>query len=287
MTVLDEMARLVRDELLTLIQPVTLLTVNPERKSGAISGRFRSSGMLFDYSIRGNRVSYRPAGSRLDSGTAAAGFYETLAEAWQLASELAETAERLDTRCQKPDGTIYGTAGKCKQGRELRQRSSAKPSSSAGGAAKPKAKKTGAKKRQSKKAPDERLARLAKQEIYERLGAFSEQDKLTPAQKRTHMRRALSAAKRRYRAGEDAPKDLQSPAHTPKAPRPYRKSRKPKPVADPGRLQKLQKRELDRAFGSGGAGIANFNTMPARQRNKLHDAALRKALRAYNAGEAV
>ena len=33
--------------------------------------------------------------------------------------------QRLDTRCQKPDGTIYGTSGKCRQGRELRRRSSA------------------------------------------------------------------------------------------------------------------------------------------------------------------
>jgi hypothetical protein len=35
---------------------------------------------------------------------------------------------RLDTRCQKPDGSIYGTAGRCRQGRELRQRSSTDPS---------------------------------------------------------------------------------------------------------------------------------------------------------------
>lgn len=126
MTVRDEMARLVRDELLTLIQPVTLLTVNPERKSGAVSGRFRSNGMLFDYSIRGTRVSYRPSGSRKDSDTAEAteaSAYKALGEAWQLAAEIAESAERLDTRCQKPDGTVYGTRGKCKQGRELRQRS--------------------------------------------------------------------------------------------------------------------------------------------------------------------
>lgn len=69
MSTLQEIARLVREELLTLIQPVQLLSVNPSRGTGEVSGRFRSSSLLFDYSIRGGTVRYRPvgAGGRQDS----------------------------------------------------------------------------------------------------------------------------------------------------------------------------------------------------------------------------
>ena len=63
MSNLQEMARLVREELLTLIQPVQLLSVNPNRSTGEVSGRFRSSGMLFDYAIKGSTVRYRPVGA--------------------------------------------------------------------------------------------------------------------------------------------------------------------------------------------------------------------------------
>ena len=62
MAVQQEMARLVRDELTALIQPVQLLSVNPSRKTGAVSGRFRSNGLLFDYTIGGGRVRYKPVG---------------------------------------------------------------------------------------------------------------------------------------------------------------------------------------------------------------------------------
>lgn len=63
MTNLQEMARLVREELLTLIQPVQLLSVNPSKATGEVSGRFRSNGTLFDYAIKGGTVRYRPLGS--------------------------------------------------------------------------------------------------------------------------------------------------------------------------------------------------------------------------------
>ena len=114
----NEMARLVREELLTLIQPVTLLSVNPERSTGKITGRFRSSGMLFDYNIGGKTVSYKPVGGGRSARADAQAALLELANAWEVVAELEQS--RQDTRCQKPDGTIYGTAGKCKQGRELK-----------------------------------------------------------------------------------------------------------------------------------------------------------------------
>lgn len=60
---LQEIARLVREELLTLIQPVQLLAVNPNKSTGEVAGRFRSNGVLFDYTIGGGSVRYRPVGS--------------------------------------------------------------------------------------------------------------------------------------------------------------------------------------------------------------------------------
>jgi hypothetical protein len=53
----------VREELLTLIRPVQLLSVNPSKATGEVSGRFRSNGILFDYSIQGGTVTYRPVGA--------------------------------------------------------------------------------------------------------------------------------------------------------------------------------------------------------------------------------
>lgn len=61
---LQEIARLVREELLTLIRPVQLMSVNPSKGSGEVSGRFRSNGVLFDYTIGGGTVRYRPLGGR-------------------------------------------------------------------------------------------------------------------------------------------------------------------------------------------------------------------------------
>jgi len=70
---LQEIARLVREELLTLIQPVRLMTVNPDRGTGEVSGRFRSNGVLFDYSIGSGSVTYRPVGAGGDRADSAAG----------------------------------------------------------------------------------------------------------------------------------------------------------------------------------------------------------------------
>lgn len=94
MSNLQEMARLVREELLTLIQPVQLLSVNPNRSTGEVSGRFRSSGMLFDYAIKGGTVRYRPVGSggRRDS----AGDLIAELEASRLALRKAWTQARAD-----------------------------------------------------------------------------------------------------------------------------------------------------------------------------------------------
>lgn len=63
MSTLQEIARLVREELLTLIRPVQLMSVNPSKATGEVSGRFKSNGVLFDYSIQGGTVTYRPVGS--------------------------------------------------------------------------------------------------------------------------------------------------------------------------------------------------------------------------------
>lgn len=71
MTNLQEIARLVREELLTLIQPVQLLSVNPSKGTGEVSGRFRSNGVLFDYTIGGGTVRYRPVGAGGDRSDAA------------------------------------------------------------------------------------------------------------------------------------------------------------------------------------------------------------------------
>lgn len=60
---LQEIARLVREELLTLIRPVQLMTVNPSKSTGEVSGRFRSNGVLFDFRIGGGTVRYRPVGA--------------------------------------------------------------------------------------------------------------------------------------------------------------------------------------------------------------------------------
>lgn len=92
---LQEMARLVREELLTLIQPVTLLSVNPRRTTGEVSGRFRSSGMLFDYTIKGGTVRYRPVGSGIDRADAAG---VSMQEAQALAAILIGSRRRLGNR---------------------------------------------------------------------------------------------------------------------------------------------------------------------------------------------
>lgn len=57
----QQVTRLVRDALLELIQPVELVSVKPNRATGAVSGQFKSKGTLFNYSIKKGRVHYSPA----------------------------------------------------------------------------------------------------------------------------------------------------------------------------------------------------------------------------------
>jgi len=57
-----EMARLTREVLLEFIQPVQLLTIDSDQASGAVSGRFRSGPLLFEYRIKDEKVSYTPLG---------------------------------------------------------------------------------------------------------------------------------------------------------------------------------------------------------------------------------
>lgn len=95
MSNLQEMARLVREELLTLIRPVQLLSLNPERATGAVSGRFRSSAMLFDYVIKGGTVRYKPVGA----GTSRADAADVIRqEAQALAAILSASRRNLSNR---------------------------------------------------------------------------------------------------------------------------------------------------------------------------------------------
>ena len=96
MSNLNEIARLVRAELSTLIQPVQLLSVNPTKATGDVSGRFRSNGMLFDYTIGGGTVRYRPVGSggRTDAADA-------LADARKLRLALETSRLRMDAARSK------------------------------------------------------------------------------------------------------------------------------------------------------------------------------------------
>jgi hypothetical protein len=95
MAALQEMARLVREELVTLIQPVQLLSVNPNQKTGAVTGRFRSNGLLFDYNIGKGRVRYKPvgaSGSRSDAANMSTA---------QLVAELQLSRKALQGRWQR------------------------------------------------------------------------------------------------------------------------------------------------------------------------------------------
>lgn len=57
-----EMARIVTEELKRLIQPVRLMSLNVSQEKGEVSGRFRSNELLFDYTISGGEIRYKPIG---------------------------------------------------------------------------------------------------------------------------------------------------------------------------------------------------------------------------------
>ncbi len=61
MTRQREIARLTREALLELIQPVQLLSVKGNKATGAVAGAFRSNGVLFNFSIKDQVVRYGPA----------------------------------------------------------------------------------------------------------------------------------------------------------------------------------------------------------------------------------
>jgi hypothetical protein len=61
MDVRTEMASLVRDVIAELIHaPVQVLTLNTNRATAEVKGRFRSAGVVYDYRIQGDNVTYRP-----------------------------------------------------------------------------------------------------------------------------------------------------------------------------------------------------------------------------------
>jgi predicted ABC-type ATPase len=66
-----EMAQLTREVLLDFIQPVQLLTIDADQATGAVSGRFRSGPLLFEYKIKGEKVSYSPLGGTEKAATRA------------------------------------------------------------------------------------------------------------------------------------------------------------------------------------------------------------------------
>lgn len=124
------MARLTKEELSSWIQPVQLLSLSPNKSTGSITGRFRSSGILFDYQIKGETVSYKPVGSGSGRNDAAdlgneelvrslLASRKALQEGWsQERLDAYQAAQaRMDRRCKRPDGTYYGTAGQCRTGK--------------------------------------------------------------------------------------------------------------------------------------------------------------------------
>ena len=109
MSNLNEIARLVRAELGTLIQPVQLLSVNPIKATGVVSGRFRSNGVLFDYTIGNGSVRYRPVGS---GGRADAA--DDLAQARMLRLALEASRLRMDAaKGKKNCSKGYGCGSTC------------------------------------------------------------------------------------------------------------------------------------------------------------------------------
>lgn len=60
----QEMAGLVREVIGELIHmPIQVLTLNTNRSSGEVTGRFRGGQVIYDYRIKGDDVTYRPMGS--------------------------------------------------------------------------------------------------------------------------------------------------------------------------------------------------------------------------------
>lgn len=57
----EEIARLVRAELLNFINPVRLLTIQANENTGLVSGRFASGSLVFDYRFEpSGEVVYKP-----------------------------------------------------------------------------------------------------------------------------------------------------------------------------------------------------------------------------------
>lgn len=56
-----EMASIVRSVIQELLhQQIQIMTLNSSRATGTVSGRFRSGSLVYDYSIKGDDVSYKP-----------------------------------------------------------------------------------------------------------------------------------------------------------------------------------------------------------------------------------
>lgn len=113
------MARLVRAALMEFIQPVQLLSIDADKASGAVTGRFRSGEMVFDYQIKGEQVVYGPiGGSRSDAD----GDWERRSRGY-LMTRLGMSSSRLDgflaadarmdARARKRCGTGYNCGGTC------------------------------------------------------------------------------------------------------------------------------------------------------------------------------
>ncbi len=125
----SEIASIVRAEIESQFrQPVQLLSLNSTRATGAVSGRFRSGQMVFDYLVKGQTVSYGPIGAgaaqgRQDSTTeqanwaAASRAYIAGISGWSAArvDGFLDAAARLDAprAGQRNCRTGYGCGSTC------------------------------------------------------------------------------------------------------------------------------------------------------------------------------
>ena len=61
----QEMALIVKELIEELLSAsITITTLNSNRATGVVDGRFRSGALVYDYKIRGDDVSYKPIANR-------------------------------------------------------------------------------------------------------------------------------------------------------------------------------------------------------------------------------
>jgi hypothetical protein len=153
------------------------------------------------------------------------GFSEEALQLFQLAAseqayEFSEGEETYDfTRCMRPDGTFYGTGGKCKKGSDAGAKEKAEPKTEGGRKRRATAegKAVAAQERKdagsAKRSDHARRSRLFKDELEKVKGKMRNADDDT---RNRLMQEASDRANKRHGAGEDvaakAPKEPKAPA---------------------------------------------------------------------------